>query len=321
MDFFIGGIGGVFIMAAVLIHSVQAKDPLALSSVAEQRATFEQDIRTLGGAGAYTKFKKIYSEVPFNQQHLATHIFGGALYTVLAHDGVAVCDSGFSFGCFHGFFIGAVSEEGLSVVKSLDIACSRTPIPAACQHGIGHGILEYLGHGRLDDALRACAEITRSGPVGGCTSGVFMEYNVPLIESSGAFSTEARMLPAPDEPYHPCPEVASQFSESCYHELPQWWEQVYAGDFGVIGRLCHEAGAEEYQRACVGGIGYRAAPSANYNLGKTRALCAMMPTDDMEHLCIVSASHAFASNIGDDQGAMALCDALPVSYLAACSAR
>lgn len=207
-----------FLVSVLLVAGVlwfgHTTDSLNVSSqtVGEIRVTMEKNIEDMGGREAYQTFKQQYENVPFDAQHSASHLFGESLFHSLGLPGISVCDSDFSFGCYHGFFTKAVSEQGLVVVSDLDVACTAVTDAqsiSACQHGIGHGILEYVGPLHLSRALEACTNTHQSNPLVGCTSGVFMEYNVPLsVSENGVFSTTARPLENPNEPYHPCTEVA-----------------------------------------------------------------------------------------------------------------
>lgn len=292
-----------------LSHNAFGTDDVSASVV---RGEMMDTLRSEGASMAYERFKKKYRNAEFDLQHNAAHIFGESAHEVLGIDGVRVCDSEFNFGCYHGFFTRAVSSDGLSVVKTLDEACVAAVQPSACRHGIGHGILEYLGHTRLTDALAACKETTQPDPLAGCTSGVFMEYNVPLaVNDAGVFSLQTRPLLNPEEPYHPCTEVSAEFRLSCYHELPQWWMQVYRADFKAMGAYCVASAEKELSDACLAGLGNIVASFAKYEAEQSTALCRLMPDEASRRICTVNAAWSFGTDVDSQEKALALCASLP----------
>ena len=288
----------------------------AVSVVREQ---ITESLRTKGADTAYMLFKEKYRNADFDVQHNVAHVFGKSLYEVSGVAGLRVCDDSFSFGCYHGFFTPAVASEGLDVVTELNTACLSSAQPSACRHGIGHGILEYLGHSRLTDALLACKKTDQPDPLAGCTSGVFMEYNVPLsVREDGTFALQTRPLLNPEEPYHPCTEVSPEFRVSCYHELPQWWMQVYMADFKTMGAQCADAPGESFISACFAGLGNIVASFAKYDPEKSAELCALMPSETWRRVCILNAAWSFETDARSRERAGSLCEYLPSSERQTC---
>jgi hypothetical protein len=242
-----------------------------------------------------------------DEQHNAAHLFGESLYATNGVDGIRTCDTDFNFGCYHGFFTQAVSGEGLSLVSALDAACQTSERPSACQHGIGHGIMEYVGHSNLPRALEACSLTHQPDPIAGCTSGVFMDYNIRLIVEGNTFSVSTRPLGDPELPFAPCTEVKDKFKKSCYHELPQWWYQVYAGNVKRIGELCERIENQTYRAICFSGVGNIVGSVANYETAHVKELCALMPTHAVSS-CISNAAWSFSANIDSKDDARELCE-------------
>ncbi len=267
---------GVFvllgILALVFLQPAKKEDATGVNLLRDEIRT---SIKKLGGEGAYASLKSSAIVNESSVQHTTAHIFGESLYAEKGKNGVSVCDSEFDFGCYHGFFTAAVKKEGLSVVLPLDVVCQTTVEPSACQHGLGHGILEYMGHKKLDEALLICTRTNQPDPVAGCTSGVFMEYNVPLMKSDFGYEVVAR--PLGKDPFVPCTDVAERFKTSCYHELGQWWYQVYSGQFERMGILCDSVKPEEERRTCFLGIGKTIGPAAGYEREETIEICNKMP--------------------------------------------
>lgn len=271
------------------------------------RLVFENSLRESGLDDAYVEMKESFVKKTPDEQHNAAHLFGESLYVVGGIEGIRTCDTDFNFGCYHGFFTQAVSGEGLSSISALDAVCQSSERPSACQHGIGHGIMEYLGHSNLSDALQACSFTYQPDPIAGCVSGVFMDYNIRLTIEGDAFSVAARPLEDPDSPYTPCTEVNDEFKRSCYHELPQWWYQVYAGDMRHIGVLCERIEEKVYRNSCFSGAGNIVGSVADYNVSRVLEICAQMPKVAVSS-CIMYAAWSFSDNIGAQEDAKRLCE-------------
>lgn len=290
--------------------------PEDVRDVGLMREAIAKEIASKGAEPAYTSFKNVFESRAFSVQHNAAHLFGEGLYESLGTSGVSVCDESLNYGCYHGFLTRAIAGEGLAVVPTLDAACAASDNHLRCQHGIGHGILEYTGHTNLDEALAACDLTNQSDPIGGCTSGVFMEYNVPLtVAENGSFSVASRVLPEGASPYTPCPTLPAKYREGCYYSLPQWWKQIYINDFKRIGVLCEGLENEREKNACLIGTGSIAAPTSEFMPSRTIALCDDMPSPPGRSTCLASAAGAYRSNQGDEVGARIVCEAASPSTL------
>lgn len=309
----------VFIFAAYFFSQFSIQKPK--DSVSSTRANIDALIKRQGPSQAYADMKKIYASYTPDEQHALSHIFGEELYSTEGLEGVRICDSMYNFGCYHGFLTKAVGERGVSVVPILDKECMKEMSEASsCQHGLGHGLMEFYGKNHLTDALNACAmSTTQPDPVAGCTSGVFMEYNVPLSETGvkGIRTSQPRSLDTKNV-YAPCDTVPLQFRESCYHQLPQWWYQVLERDIARMGVLCRAIIIPVLQDRCIQGIGNIAASSADYDVLKTKELCDTLPDQKARYTCIVVASWTFKTNLNDSDKAHALCELLPENVRSKC---
>lgn len=269
---------------------------------------WNEQIDKVGAEAAYKGFKEKYSSSPYGSQHSLAHVLGELLYDKLGVKGVSICDDSFSFGCYHSFFGKAVSKEGLKVTKEFDQACKdkygQKNLP--CQHGIGHGLLSYFGNEKLVNALNECTKITWQS-LGGCSSGVFMEYNFQTMADPTKASV--RVL-TKEGPHYPCKKVPSKFTPVCYFEQVQWWESTFSNDYKKIGSLCAEVQDMQSKEACFHGAGNYAAPSVNYDVGKTTNLCNQMPTLVGKADCIEGASWILLARPNGSQDALTLCDAL-----------
>lgn len=297
-------------------HIRSSPAPIGVDLVpTEMRTIVERNITNFGIDASYARFKADFAHEPPNQQHAAAHVFGEALYKIAGTAGFAWCDPTFNFGCYHGFAGKAIAQEGLHIVSELDAVCQTRERSSACQHGLGHGILEYFGSTQLVQALEACSLTHQPDPQAGCTSGVFMEYNGPFVISENKF--------VPREfdgahPTSPCPELPEKFQLSCFRQLPQWWKISSDMNFEGMGNLCTSVGAQKNRDACFSGMGAIAGSIAQYVPDATVALCRDIHDPSGEVRCIVEASWAFVLNINDSVGGVSVCKEAPVTHKKFC---
>lgn len=270
-----------------------------------------------GPEAAYQEFKRAYAGLQIGIQHIAGHVFGELLFEKEGARGLATCDSDFGFGCYHGFLEAAIVKEGLAVLPELNRACIDKWGEKGfdCPHGIGHGVLSYLGDNHLDEALNDCSKLSWNGPIGGCATGIFMGYNFKNINHSGIIQT--RTLDS-KRPYEPCASVAKNFLPACFFEEARWWEKVFKKDYARIGILCDTIQDTAGREACFQGIGNVAASSSNYNLAQATNACKKMPSRVGEILCRSGASWSFFTDPLHRAEAPELCSDLAKAEAAFC---
>jgi hypothetical protein len=283
--------------------------------ISEQKAMLRELINEKGGVAAYAQMKSAYQERTFDDRHNVAHLLGEALYDHGGIKNISVCDDDFDFGCYHGFLSEAIASEGKPVIAKLDGICATTSAPSTCQHGIGHGILEYHGHTKLIEALEACTLTNQPDPLAGCTGGVFMEYNVPLTsDEKGGFIMQARPL-TEEGAYAPCTTLPQAFRTSCYRELPQWRGHVNGkenADITHAGELCADIPQTEERRACFIGLAGIIPSTSGYQANKTIELCNLMPTVETRSECLADSTWLFVISADDRDGARQVCnEALP----------
>lgn len=283
-----------------------------------KEATMKQ-IELLGAEEAYQVFKET---VPVRgiSDHTQAHVFGEALYEIEGFRGVHVCDSAFAFGCYHSFFGIAIHEQGVGALSLFDEVCRSTYGKAyePCQHGIGHGVLAYTGYDALESALELC-EIVSSNPTGGCSSGVFMEYN---FRTMGAVEGGDVMRDVGEDIYAPCNSLSEEYQQSCYLEQVQWWEELFDFDYEKLGGLCNAlpVGSLNFE-ACFHGIGNYLAAYAGLDPVHITSLCALMPDRDTVALCHEGASWLVRGDGSGIDEARRVCEKLPQPEEAFCSAK
>lgn len=240
---------------------------------AYNRAYWEQIIRTKSGEEAYALFLKKNREAPSDRQHLAAHAMGESLYAVLDVAGFAYCTKEFGFGCYHGFAGRAIADKGLMVVDSLNAACNAGGRSfVSCQHGIGHAILEYVGHERVEEAIAICLPIQKDSPLfSGCVSGIFMEYYFPLTEGS-RFPNKRSYDPA--HPYEPCDRIDAPYRNVCYFSLGQWFAEL-----GKKESTCADLSEPEAE-ICALGIRNVEAVNGAKSLEILQHFCALVPLSE-----------------------------------------
>jgi hypothetical protein len=268
-----------------------------------------------GVDAAYAIFKDEYQNELFSVQHVMAHIIGELIYEKKGLEGLTICDNTFAFGCYHSFFGRALAENGVGVIVDLDTECVKRygPLGTGCQHGIGHGLMEYFGHNYdgLLQALDNCKFTTQEVLLAGCTSGVFMEFNFPTVVSDKEGLTDIRELDSQNYEY-PCNKIPDIYSQSCYYEIPDWWIRTPSinNDFTKAGSYCQ--GIEDYKNriSCYLGIGHIAAPNSNYVVEETLKKCNSIVTREGKIECMAGASWGFLANPQYSHLAPILCEGL-----------
>lgn len=245
-----------------------------IQDVASIRSKILASINDRGEKETYTLLKSEFYESSEKDAHRAFHIFGETLFDKSGTDGVAICDSSFGFGCFHGFFSSALANTGVGVLPEADRMCITSFGEGAlgCQHGIGHGVLEYFGSSRLDEALKACSMLTWKGKYMGCVDGVFMEYNFPTsINNQGESDTTRRVYDS-SKPFKPCNDVDGKFRRACFYNLPSFWAKIVKNKI-EIGNLCKDIVDPAGFESCFLGLGKSIAEDNDYNIDKSLSDC------------------------------------------------
>ncbi len=264
-----------------------------------QRAYWESRVRVVGGAEAYQEFSRFARGNATGVQHQLAHAFGEGLYTVEGERGVSVCDSQFAYGCFHVMLGKAIAANGLADSNKFDILCRNSLLksPEACEHGIGHGAVAYLGYDEdaLVRSLGACDTLNSPTSTLACYSGAFMEYNMHtmLADTSGPRRLVDNRL------YAPCDMLSTKYQKSCAFGQPQWWMhgvyQAEVPDEGLyrkLGGLCDRIDSADATRFCYEGLGNITPQVAGYSPAVSAMLCRASAVSKLHQLyCISSAAN------------------------------
>lgn len=286
------------------------------STLRNLKEEWKKVIKEEGGEVAYSKFLKVANQSEI-EPHEQAHAFGEALYEIEGITGLSFCDSSFEFGCYHSFFGVAVQQEGIGVLPKFNEACTtkygERNLP--CQHGIGHGVLVYTDYENLNQALELCETISTL-PTGGCSSGVFMEYNFHTMDES----TDGYVRDVKDDLYEPCNTMPERFQPSCYLEQVQWWQTIFNSDFKHIGNLCNVLPqASANYTACFNGIGNYIAAFTEREYASIIEQCVLMPNEETKGLCHEGASWLIRFEEGKSDDAAMLCNVLQEPFRTSCT--
>lgn len=305
-------VGGLLTLAR-LPFSSPARAGAATTTALELH--WEERIRAVGPATAYVEFGDAVKEEPPTMQHEGAHAFGGALYEVEGTKGLSICDSNFNFGCYHEFLGRAIATLGLASVGSLNQGCvdALQAQSLSCQHGIGHGILAYLGYDQraLLQGLEQCRDLPHNDPIGGCYGGLFMEYNLQTM-----LSTEGRIRPLGANPLEPCDSLDKDYRQACYYWQPQWWSHATnppmtgSQGFAHMGAWCETVGPNV--RDCFEGLGNIASPESNFTPSLAKTLCEATSQNTIHQLyCKSIAANSLTLGGGGMKGdGLAVCAGL-----------
>jgi len=287
---------GLLLIMLVLIFAFMWLDNQSPEQVFAKKydGNWQNAIEVLGGSEAHQLFKQINNKLDVNTQHDMAHDFGRALFEVEGIAGTATCDADYGFGCYHEFFLSAVANEGLDVIYDLDQACiDKNGFGGqGCQHGIGHGLLQYFGHSRINEALNTCAQLQWQEPLFGCQSGVFMEYNFPTpIE--GVTEQDAGNKFSEDDPYHPCDSVPVRFKFSCLYTLPTWWTMSVDLDVDKMGELCEAVPGQRYSDICYKGLARALVQLTSFDMDQSLEYCGQMPEGRGQVICKAGLAWSF----------------------------
>jgi len=278
------------------------------------------EFETIGPRQAYAQFKLSHKNDNPDANHLLMHYFGQLLYETVGVSGIDVCDNDFDYGCFHGFLGHAIPKEGLGIVTKLNQECLKNPNGrGGCQHGIGHGILVYLGYkeSTLSQAISICKALNDKSKLG-CSGGIYMEYNLRTMLDK---NSPLRIFD-PKNPTAPCDQLPSSDQSFCYYWLPQWWTRTLPGTidekFGKMGKMCDNLGDTESKKQCFLGIGQFSQDFANYNIERTISLCAEAGNLQEQVLCRAAAGRIFYAADAYRSQKNQLCKGLPESLYDAC---
>lgn len=303
----------IILLLSILITSaknVPSNQIILKNTPKTQVDAWKNDIYTLGPEQAYQKFKD--TNIDDKDAHFEVHMFGKLLYEHMGKRAITVCDTSFFYGCFHGVFTGAVLAEGTDVIYDLEKSCIEKFgfKDLACRHGIGHGLMEYFGTKRLNLALDMCDSL-QLNLIGGCFSGVFMEFNSPVQSDGEEIEMSVRSLD-PDRPNYPCDTVKEKYRQNCYFDQAKWWDPVLGRDRKKVGEFCSRIPDEVDVKYCYLGLGTRIAKEGENKVSEIIDTCSQMPNTSGEIYCRVGGAFTINAD-GGTHDVTSLCQGLTQS--------
>lgn len=294
----LAGVGYLYILHR---DSLETKP---ITSYAEEGEVWVEEIGMSGGRAAYDRMVRRYAGIPESEAHEYAHVFGAKLFKTEGVGGLGACGSAYGWGCYHSHIDRSISSLGLAVLDPLNDVCESLPKAdiQQCQHGLGHGILSYLGTEKLFDALQYCENI--ADPMYGCVSGVFMDL------LNGNMHDKRPPLPYTDSArFWPCTEVGETFKAVCYRRLPQWWWSAVIESSEepprTLEQYCRAVPEKPFQNACFLGVGYFYALKSQLDAEATRIECAQLEHSTDRQSCMYGAALSLFQNAADR--AEALC--------------
>lgn len=305
-------VAAVVALAASAALSYTMSETPAFMSRAEdasmaERAFIAGLLAEASSEDAYRQFKAEYAERPEGVRHGGAHVFGELLYRKEGLSGVVVCDGSFGFGCYHSFFGLAIAEQGAEVSRELDELCFAAygRLGTGCPHGIGHGLMWYFGDERLSEALSFCEGMRYQGMIGGCSDGVFMEYNDHTMAT--ADGAVGRRPYAEALRHAPCDEVEERYKAACYYRQADWWHRSLGEDVKRVGGLCAEVKDGTSRDSCYRGLGYAVAIDAAYAPEASARRCGLLADGQQRERCLEGAAWALISDPQYEKHAPEVC--------------
>jgi hypothetical protein len=231
-------------------------------------------IRTEGAAQAYKEFKSQYIGDAGTGTHTAAHLFGDALYKAMGVRALQICDSAFSYGCYHQVMADLLLQNGPQQLEAVSVICSEqandsTELP--CYHGVGHGLAEYYGE-NLTAALSGCSSFAKD-VADSCAAGVFMQYDEPIVGGDGASYADVD----PADLYKPCDSsLPEAFVGACYLALPARLADTKLSIQKII-EVCGSAPLA-YRNFCYQGVGIQVPGFVLYDQQKVVSVCETIPS-------------------------------------------
>lgn len=226
-----------------------------------------------GAPYAYEVLKA--APIPLNiDMHLLGHVVGDILYKQQGLEGIKACTEDFRNACSHSVVIGLFFEKSEAALPEIAEACRRAPGGSGaytmCFHGLGHGILAYVGYD-LPKAIELCektgTEAYRNREYVECVGGTVMEIIGGGFHNQKLWAEQSKKYTKVDDPLYLCssdfmPDVARS---QCYVYLTPHLFQMAGGnlanptptDFKKAFRFCDHIPRtqQENRSACYGGFG------------------------------------------------------------------
>jgi hypothetical protein len=257
-------------------------------NITETKKSMEEMVREQGAEETYEAVKEEASKKDIQSAHTHVHLLGEVFYNELGMDGVRFCDSSYDYACYHGIFLQAIATEGTDILENAKEDCRLSPSLIRCYHGIGHGLMEYYGPKKINQALLACPDVP-GAKLFGCQEGVFMQFAFAdrFSEGRNTKQEDPRIQPGMNtqDLYSTCEEAPEEDRLSCYYFMPQWWAATTKEDYKRLGEICEGISDEMYKTACFLKTGTEISDRGKLNVDRSVSNCRLMPSLKAEALC------------------------------------
>lgn len=281
--------------------------------------------------------------------HLLAHVIGDSLYKQQGIAGMSVCTQDFRNACSHSIVINALLTQGESVLPKLAEVCTGAPGGAGaytmCFHGLGHGVLAYVGY-ELPKAIELCKRIGTPAyhdeEYYQCVGGTIMEI-ISGVHDKVAWEAAAKKYFHEDDPLYPCtaPFMPREVQPFCYIYLtPHLFEVAGASlalptptHFKKAFEYCERIPEHEQQnrKSCFGGPGKEfivlarahdirnVDQSSDRELAKAAEWCGLAGSAETRHYCDEeAASSLYWGGENDPDAALRFCSLVDETRTEAC---
>ena len=257
-------------------------------------------------------------EVVINAHQFA-HLIGNIAYQKNGIEGVAICDSTFAFGCYHGVTEEFLKQKGPRSIPGVARECRRIFSKESkhsinytgCIHGMGHGLLTWEGLD-LKKTLQDCDMLEKEDrPY--CYDGAFMEYS---------FSMPKQDMIA-DNPWLLCTSLNKQYHANCARYLPNLLRSVLHLNPSEVADTCLQASTRMLKDRCVDNIGFFVGQGSRGDIKKVIEHCDVVSDQEYKYRCITAAAGEliFQEYKGWRENALFLCEILPKEWEEKCLKR
>lgn len=222
-----------------------------------------------GGEYAYKLLKIAILPYP-SDIHLIAHAIGYVLYQQQGANGIKVCTADFQYGCSHSIVIGLFTQKGLKAMPEVIQACKKAPgnnSYASCFHGVGHGVLDFVGYD-LPKAIDLCKQM-RTGDFSveysECVGGASMEMIDGGIGDPKTWAVQSPKYLLKNDPLSPCNQsyYPDEVRGICYTYLtPRLidmsgtsWGNPDPAFFPKAFSFCRQIQNPNHRSSCYGGFG------------------------------------------------------------------
>lgn len=350
------GAGGFFIFGSTPLHTPKSNSSsaTALGSYSEL-ADIENKQLSFDELSAF--FKKLAQEKgaeyafdvlrvaklpPDTDLHLLGHVVGDELYKQKGLEGITVCTNDFRNACSHSIVVGLLLEKGEGVLPTITEACRQAPGGSGaytmCYHGLGHGILAYVGY-NLDRAVTLCGKTGTQGEAPQCIGGAIMEIISGGGHNRGLWTKQRPLYLKKNNPLSVCQAKSMPLDGRIFcliYITPYLWEAAGADlghpsdkDFSASFKFCDALPADDLsgRDVCFGGFGKEFTTLANNrdirnvdqmdetHMRRVYDWCALAGSKNSIASCVASAMNSlYWGGENNPDGAIRLCGVIADAY-------